>query len=193
MSVYNIATRLLPVIFLVLLAACDTSKRADKRDDRDIRASQKERGVPETGASTLTPTTTDQVFVTKVIDDIDWLIVWLNAGLMKSTDTRLRTHAEAMLADHHRLLAQLATYAYGEGYNIPKVDTGNIISITRKMGNGWDKEWAAAMAEKQQDLIKKLEQQNKIANTTELKNMIEQTLPILYKHADMTTKIRMGK
>jgi predicted outer membrane protein len=178
------------VVLALIVAACESGKRADKRDAQDIRESQRARGVPETTEERSIPRTDDQIFVTTVIDDIDWLIVWLNAGLMKSTDTRHKVHAEAMLADHAALLARLASYAYGEGYNIPKVDTGNVINIIRKAGKGWDKDWTKAMAEKQQSLINKLEARKGEINTKELSDLIDQALPIMRQHLEMTRELR---
>ncbi|RYD58246.1 MAG: DUF4142 domain-containing protein [Sphingobacteriales bacterium] len=186
----RIFASILPVMsILLLLVACQSSKSADKREQEDINESERERGVPETTIAVPQARTSDQIFVTKVIDDIDWLVVWIHAGLMKSTDTRHKVHAEAMLKDHQALLGKLAMYAYGEGYNIPKIDTGNVINITRKVGKGWDKDWASTMASKQQELIAELEARKSKANTKELIMLIDETLPVLRTHLEMTRQL----
>ncbi|RYD56794.1 MAG: DUF4142 domain-containing protein [Sphingobacteriales bacterium] len=175
----------------LLFSACISARTTDRREARSIRESKKERGVVDTiEARSATINVTDQKFVTVVINDIDWLIVWVRAALTQSKDDQLKAHAQVMLLNYEVLLSKFSEYAFRAGYGIQKVNTANEADIRRGFGKDWDKDWITAMAERQSKLIMKLEGIKDHNETAELNKLMDQALPVLRAHLELTKNLK---
>lgn len=136
----------------------------------------------------------DSAFVAKTTMKNQHEIVMLQAGVKMGTNKQLKEHAKMMLADHTKLAKKLEAYASSKHYSA--IEKGNekaaddMDDMKGKTGADWDKAWLNKMIDGHKDNISAFESARNDVKDSELKSLIDNTLPTLHHHLDMVTSLR---
>lgn len=117
----------------------------------------------------------------------------LQAGSKMGTNKQLKDHAKMMLTDHNALAKKMSAFAAAKHY--PKADekvADDMDDLKGKTGADWDKAWLNKMVDGHEDAIKTFENARNDVKDSELKALIDNTLPTLRHHLDMVTSLRDG-
>jgi putative membrane protein len=181
--------RFLFLLFIaVVITACENKNTADNENPYDTTANKNNEKEVLTAR--------EREFVDDAIEDNNEELAWLNAAVKRGTDAELKTHAQHMLADHEKMNTDLRALANTKRVEVEELDTTVIVlDINEDNPAEWDAEWADEMADKHRRLIRRFERAANFVNDPELKGLVNESLPKLRAHLDMSTKLddRLGK
>lgn len=113
----------------------------------------------------------------------------LDLAIAKGTSKAVRDLAKTMKPDHEKLEATFNAYASKNGITVD-IDKSDIKSNLddKKVGADWDKDWVDDMVDDHQKMVDKFEKND--VTDPELKSIINESLPILRKHLDMSRALQ---
>ena len=118
-------------------------------------------------------------------------LIWLQAGIDKSSSGELKKHAKMMKTDHEKLDATVKNYLSGHtAISAPSVDTTNTVNINNKTGNDWNKAWADKMVDDHEALLNKLKTAQKDIKDTALMAIVTNTIPVVESHLAMAKSLK---
>lgn len=131
----------------------------------------------------------DEVFVSNVYKENKEELLLIDLALTKATDAKIKTAAKNMQADHRKLDETLAAYAAKNNIDLTKETVVNDNLETQEAGADWDQEWERKMTNAHEKVVNKFERKQKNANSEELKQIVDNTLPVLNKHMEMVKSL----
>jgi putative membrane protein len=183
------------VIFGVLMmVACGGSNSAGSTENSDSSSATAKTDTmqvaPQPQAGNPSP---EQSFINYAVPGNTLEIVWLKAGMTKTANKDIKSHAKMMLKDHEQLDTKVKNYLTKNGstLNVPAVDTTNAITINDKMGKDWDKAWVDKMVEDHSGLLDRLKNSQKDVKDTALLTLINNTIPVVESHLAMAKSMQV--
>lgn len=164
----------------LLVVACNNDSDTNRRNTND--------SLPNGTASRAA--TREEDFISDVIENNLETITFLREGVNKSVDVELKSNAGKMLADHEKLDKTLRDYAAKKNYT-PDIDTASSISINKPAGSIWDEEWADEVGDKTKELARQFSRAENWVETSELKDLVSRTLPVLRANQDIAEKLEI--
>lgn len=154
---------------LCLITACDnTGSTNDKRSDTTNGKVDKSRIE-----------TREEDMVADALEISADSKAWLKEATRMATDAELKSIASQLLKEGEKMETDLKAYADKRKFSINDIDTIETVKLGERRGIQWDEECADEIGDKYRQLIKRFERAQSRIETTELKNMIAQYLPVL--------------
>lgn len=133
---------------------------------------------------------TNQEVINNLVQKNTKELIWLQAAIdNKNSAKEIKKHASMMVKDHKKLEEEVKELTSKKSWNIPSVDTANIININDKSGNEWDKAWANKMVSEHTELLNMLTNAQKNVSDTELKELITKTISVVQSHLRMANEL----
>ena len=134
----------------------------------------------------------DSVFVVNALNTNRNEIILLEAGIKMGTTKELKEHARMMLVDHNKLKNKLQDYATAKHYPALTKDWAgkDLSNMSTKTGSAWDKAWASKMTDGHKDDVNVFEDARNNVKDSEIKSLIDNTLPTLHAHLDMMVNLK---
>lgn len=134
----------------------------------------------------------DSSFVVNALNTNRNEIIMLEAGIKMGTTRELKEHARMMLVDHNKLKNKLEDYANDKHYPALTKDWAGkeLSNMSTKTGKAWDKAWASKMTDGHKDDVNFFEDARNNVKDSEIKSLIDNTLPTLHAHLDMMVNLK---
>ena len=107
-------------------------------------------------------------------------------AVKKATNPQVKAFATTLVTDHKALNKELKQLAAAQNVVISKeitpAETATLQKLERATGAEFDKEFIASVSDSHKTCITKYEQASKDHNDTELKVLVDKTIPVLKAH-----------
>lgn len=131
----------------------------------------------------------DQDFVTRASAANAAEIAAHKAAETHAKSAEVKTHARHMLADHQKLADEMKSLASKKGWTLsdaaPPEKQQELDQMNQKSGADWDKAYVDSQLQAHQDAINLFEGASASVQDSDLKALIDKTLPTLRDHLQM--------
>jgi putative membrane protein len=197
--------------FTAMTISCDSSTTTTTSSDTTVTDNLKQAGgnikdaanaaatnIKQSADSTLSNIkreiagNPDSEFVVNALNTNRNEIILLEAGIKIGTTRELKEHARMMLVDHNKLNSRLQGYATEKHYAALTKDWAgkDLSDMSTKKGTAWDKAWATKMTDGHKDDVSIFEAARNNVKDSEIKSLIDNTLPTLHAHLDMMINLK---
>jgi putative membrane protein len=190
------------LIVIMLFAGVMACKNQSNRDSVKIA---KESNRDKADSSSTMPMNNDTVATSKAFEkaDADFSVEAANDNMIavqlsglaktKAVKDRVKSFASMMITDHKKISEELQKIATSKNITLPQELSNeaqkDINRLNKKNGIDFDRSYINMMLADHKNDVNKFEKAAKNCKDPELKNFIEQTLPLLRKHLDSARAI----
>ena len=168
--------------------SCNDNSKSTTTSSADSTANQDRMATNNPPAATVE--NADQETINYAVEKNTKEMMWLQAGIDRGTSKELKDHARMMLADHKKLDGEVKALAGSKNWQLPTVDTANVVDLNKDAGNDWDKAWTDKMVDEHEDLLSKLKDSETDVKDADLKALVTKTIPVVQGHLDMAKKMK---
>jgi putative membrane protein len=175
---------------IISLGACKNTTSEKTEENVDTFASKVEGAVDNMGnkidSMKMNDTEDDADFVKEASADNNKELHMLAMGKTKGTNAEVKSNAKMMEADHKKLAATMKDYAAKHNITLDTTGQNSNDMDDDTKGADWDKNWASHMVNDHEDAVKKFEDEQDEIKDPELKSIVQQTIPTLKHHLEMS-------
>lgn len=171
---------------MLLQVSCNEGQEERMEDNADSAATRVEAAVENVQEDIQDMR--DEVFVENVYRENKEELLLIELALTKATDSKIKDAARSMQADHRKLDESLVSFAAKNNIEL-KTDPVNDNLETQEAGTAWDDDWKRKMTNTHEKVVNKFERKQQNANNAELKQFVDNTLPVLNSHLAMVQSL----
>jgi putative membrane protein len=174
----------------IIFASCDSTTSEKIEEKADTIANKVEGAVDNMGnkidSMQMNDAEDDADFVKEAIADNNKELHMLAMGKTKGTNAEVKSNAKKMEADHKKLANTLKDYAAKHNITLDTTGQNTHDMDDDTKGADWDKNWASHMVNAHENAVKEFEDEQNEIKDPELKSIVEQAIPTLKNHLDMS-------
>ena len=181
--------RILTLVSLVSLLACNEAKRGNDSDAAYDKDDSKEKAKEANDEKFEdNDMEKDADFVANTVAANYGEIKFAQLASQRSSNAEVKHIASMLVTDHTKTLTELKKIAQSKAITIPVEADDEAIRKTDRFsdeaGKDFDKKWCKEMIDRHEETINKFEKRLDKTEDAELKSWINKTLPTLRSHLD---------
>jgi putative membrane protein len=181
--------RILTLVSLVSLLACNEAKRENDGDGYDQKEDSKEQAKDENDAKfDDNDMEKDADFVANTVAANYGEIKFAQLANQRSSNAEVKKIASMLVTDHTKTLGELKKFAQSKSISVPVEEDDEARRKTDRFsdeaGKDFDKKWTKEMIDRHEETINKFEKRLDKTEDADLKAWINKTLPTLRHHLD---------
>jgi putative membrane protein len=178
--------RIIPALIVISLFLNCNNNEASKMDSADSTTATTGRSSEIASSATMH----EQRVVMEVVETNGEVVALMNAATTKSNNPALKNISQEMLQGQKNLDSQWRDYAVRKNVSFEDLNAIEIVDIDEDNPTDWDKEWTNEMRYKTRKMIKRLEKDDSKVGETELKEMMNKTLPMLRSNLEKLDQLK---
>lgn len=180
--------RILTLVSLVSLLACNEAKRENDSDVND-KEDSKEQAKDENDAKFRdNDMEKDADFIANTVAANYGEIKFAQLANQRSSNAEVKKIASMLVTDHTKALAELKKFAQAKSISVPVEEDDEARRKTDRFsdeaGKDFDKKWTKEMIDRHEETINKFEKRLDKSEDADLKALINKMLPTLRHHLD---------
>lgn len=177
--------RILTVVSLVSLFACDAKKESGEVSNEDSKEVAEEANDEKFEDKDMEK---DADFVANTVASNYGEIKFAQLATQNSSNPEVKKIAGMLVTDHTKTLNELKAFASTKAISVPVEEDDEARRKTERFsdeaGKDFDKKWCREMVDRHDETINKFEKRLEKTEDADLKAWINQTLPVLKSHRE---------
>jgi putative membrane protein len=185
--------RILTVVSLVSMLACNEAKRENDGEAADNKDSKEQADEANDEKFEDNDMENDADFVAKTVELNYGEIKFAQLATQNSSNPEVKKMAAMLVTDHTKTLNELKAFASGKSISVPVEEDDEARRKTERFsdeaGKDFDKKWCRQMIDRHEESINKFEKRIDKTEDADLKAWLTKTLPVLKSHRDQLEAI----
>jgi putative membrane protein len=185
--------RILTVVSLVSMLACNEAKRENDEATSDNKDSKEQADEANDEKFEDNDMENDADFVAKTVELNYGEIKFAQLATQNSSNPEVKKMAAMLVTDHTKTLNELKAFASGKSISVPVEEDDEARRKTERFsdeaGKDFDKKWCREMIDRHEESINKFEKRIDKTEDADLKAWLNKTLPVLKSHRDQLEAI----
>jgi putative membrane protein len=185
--------RILTVVSLVSMLACNEAKRENDGEAADNKDSKEQADEANDEKFEDNDMENDADFVARTVELNYGEIKFAQLATQNSSNPEVKKMAAMLVTDHTKTLNELKAFASGKSISVPVEEDDEARRKTERFsdeaGKDFDKKWCRQMIDRHEESINKFEKRIDKTEDADLKAWLTKTLPVLKSHRDQLEAI----
>lgn len=185
--------RILTVVSLVSMLACNEAKRENDGDAVDNKDSKEQADEANDEKFEDNDMENDADFVARTVELNYGEIKFAQLASQNSSNPEVKKIAAMLVTDHTKTLNELKAFASSKSISVPVEEDDEARRKTERFsdeaGKDFDKKWCKEMIDRHEESINKFEKRIDKTEDADLKAWLTKTLPVLKSHRDQLEAI----